>query len=59
MYWIPKMHKNPSGARFIVRSKICSVKQIFNSVSSIFKLAYYQFENFHKNAKFLSNDDKF
>ena len=26
MYWIPKMHKNPIGARFIVASKSCSTK---------------------------------
>ena len=26
MYWIPKMHKDPSGARFIIASKQCSTK---------------------------------
>ena len=24
MYWIPKTHKNPTGAHFITASKICS-----------------------------------
>ena len=28
MYWIPKMHKNPTGARFIIASKKYSTKQI-------------------------------
>ena len=27
MFWIPKMHKNPTGACFITASKICSRKQ--------------------------------
>ena len=26
MYWIPRMHKNPTGAHFIIASKICSTK---------------------------------
>ena len=28
MYWTPKMHKTPTGARYIIASKICSTKQI-------------------------------
>ena len=48
MYWIPKMHKDPPGARFIIASKQCSTKKISKSVSSAFKLMYSQIENFHK-----------
>ena len=59
MYWIPKMHKDPPGARFIIASKQCSTKKISKSVSSAFKLMYNQIENFHKKAKFLSNYNKF
>ena len=59
MYWIPKMHKDPPGARFIIASKQCSTKKISKSVSSAFKLIYNQIENFHKKAKFLSNYNKF
>lgn len=54
MYWIPKLHKNPARARFIIASKICFNKQISKSVSNVFKLIYAQIENFQKNAKFLS-----
>ena len=36
MYWIPKMHKDPPGARFIIASKQCSTKKISKSVSSVF-----------------------
>ena len=53
--WIPEMHKNPTGARFTIVSKICSTKQISKSVSNVFKLIYSQIENFCENANFLSN----
>ena len=59
MYWIPKMHKNPIGKRFIIASKHCSTKQISSTVSLVFKKIFSQVENFHKNAKFLSNYNKF
>ena len=59
MYWIPKKHKTPTGKRFIIASKHCSTKQISSTVSLVFKKIYKQVENFHKNAKFLSNYNKF
>ena len=55
MYWISKVDKNPTGARFIIASKLCSTKQISKLVSYVFNLVYSKIENFHKNAKFLSN----
>ena len=58
MYWIPKMHKNSTGARFIIAYRICSTKQISKSVSNAFKLVCSKTENFHKNTKFLSNYNK-
>ena len=59
MYWMPKMHKFPSGSRFIIASKHCSTKPLSKAVSNAFKLVFRQVENFHKNAKFLSNYNKF
>jgi len=59
MYWLPKLHKNPSKARFIIASKHCSTKPLSKTVSSIFKLIYMQIENFHKKAKFMSHYNKF
>lgn len=53
------MHRNRTGARFIIASKIFSTKQISKSASNIFKLIYSQIENAHKNTKFLSNYNKF
>ena len=59
MYWIPKMHKNPTGARLIIVSKICSTKEVSKSVSNVFKLVYSQIEHFHKNSRFLSSYNTF
>ena len=52
IYRTPKMHKDPSGCRFIIASKPCSTKPISKSVSSAFKLIYKQVEAYHANAKF-------
>ena len=59
MYWIPKLHKNPVGKRFIIASKTCSTKKLSKSISSVFKLIYHQVENFHKKSKFLDDYNKF
>ena len=52
MYWIPKMHKNPVGARFIVASKTCSTKLLTEIISNVFKMIYKHVENFHKKSYF-------
>ena len=59
MYWTPKKHKQPTGKRFIIASKICSTKKLSKAVSQVFKLIYHQVENYHLKAKFLSNYNKF
>ena len=45
-YWMPKMHKTPVGARFIIASKKCSVKNISKNVSSVFKLFFRQLQSY-------------
>ena len=42
MYWLPKKHKQPCGARFIVASSSCSTKPLSKIISKIFKLIYTQ-----------------
>ena len=37
VYWPPKMHKIPSGARFIIAGKKCINKQLSKHVTSAFK----------------------
>ena len=55
IYWMPKMHKNPSGARFIVASSKCSTKPLSKNISYIFKLIFDQVQNFHLKTKFYAN----
>ena len=52
MYWTPKMHKTPTGSRYIIASKTCSTKQISKSVSNAFKVIMKQIENFHHKNTF-------
>ena len=62
MYWIPKVHKNPVGSRFIIASKNCSTNPLSKAVSNVFKPIYSQIENFYhksKLQKILSNYKKF
>ena len=58
-YWIPKLHKNPVGSRFIVASKNCSTKPFSKAVSNVSKFIYSQIEKFHRKSKLLSNYNKF
>ena len=59
MYFIPKMHKNPIGFRFIIASKKCSTKPLTEIISRIFKLLFASVENFYKKSKFYSRLNKF
>ena len=59
MYWLPKMHKTPIGARFIVASKTCSTKPLTSVISNVFRLIYNHVESFHKKSHFYSNFNKF
>ena len=49
IYWLPKMHKMPFGAKFIIASKKCINKQLSKHVTSAFKLCYDQIDLYHKN----------
>ena len=59
MYWMPKMHKNPIGSRFIVASKVCSTKKLSTAISKVFKLFFNQVRNFHDKSRFYSSYNKF
>ena len=48
IYWLPKMHKIPSDARFIIAGKKCINKQLSKHVTSAFKLCYSQIDAYHK-----------
>ena len=53
IYWLPKMHKIPSGARFIISGKKCINKQLSKHVTSGFKLRYSQMDAYYKKPLFL------
>ena len=59
IYWMPKMHKNPVDARFIVASANCSTKPLSKVVSGVFKLIFMQIQNFHDKITFYSKYNKF
>ena len=56
---MPKLHKSPSGKRFIVASSTCSTKPLSKAVSNVFNLIFKQIRNFHRKSKFYSRYNKF
>ena len=48
IYWVPKIHKIPSGARFIIAAKKCINKQLSKHITSTFKLRYSQIDAYKK-----------
>ena len=50
IYWLPKMHKIPSGPRFITVGKKHINKQLSKHVTSAFKLCYSQIDGYHKKS---------
>ena len=59
MYWTPKMHKTPIGARYIIASKRCSTKKVSKSVSNAFKIILKQIYNFHHKSTFYTQYKKY
>ena len=59
MYWLPKMHKPPIGARFIVASNYCSMKPLFDTTCKLFKMILNTVERFHTQSFFHSGYEKF
>ena len=46
IYWIPKMHKNPIGSRFIAGSKSCSIKLLSKYFSKALKVILNHMKNY-------------
>ena len=59
IYWLPKLHKTPIKARFIIASRKCSLKKLSKDVTSIFKLAYDQVERYNQKASIFSGIKSF
>ena len=52
MYWLPKIHKTPVGARFIVPSYYCSTNPFSDTISKNVKMIFNTVESFHKKGFF-------
>ena len=59
LHWLPKMHKTPIGARFIVASNYCSTKPLSDTTSKLFKMILNTVESFHTQSFFHSGCEKF
>ena len=59
MYWLPKMHKSPIKARFIIASPKSSIKPLSKAVTSAFRLFYKQIENYHDKTRFFTGVNNF
>jgi len=59
MYWLPKKHKNPSKARFIVAAPKCTVKPLSKAITAIFKMFYKKIEAYNDKSRFFSGVNTF
>ena len=51
IYWSPKLHKNPIGSRFIIASKLSSIKPLLKDLTCIFKLFQNQVESYNDKSR--------
>ena len=58
-YWLPKMHKDPIGFRYIIASKKCTNKELSKHITSVFKLFNKAIESYHDIGKFHSGVNSF
>ena len=59
IYWLPKMHKTPTGGRFIIVSNYCSTKPLSDTTSKLFKVFLNTVESFHTQRFIHSGCEKF
>ena len=59
MYWLPKMHKTPVGARLSVASYYCSTNPLSDTISKIFIMVFNTVESFHNKSFSYSDCKKF
>ena len=59
MYWLPKMHKNPTKARFIIASPKSSIRPLVRTITSIFRLFFRQMQTYNNKCRFLTGVNTF
>ena len=55
MYWFPKLHKTPVGARFIIASKNSCTKPLPGAIFKAFQIEFKHVYNFHNKSTFFSS----
>ena len=58
-YWLPKMHKNPTGFRFIIASKKCTNKELSKNITSAFKLFNMAIKSYYDKSRCYSGINSF
>ena len=59
MYWSPKIHKTPTGSRFIIASKLASLKPLAKDITLIFKCIFSHIRRYYHMAEFYSGVHQF
>ena len=59
MYWMPKMHKNPIKARFIIASPKSSIKPLARTITSVFRLFFRQIQTYNDKCRFFTGVNSF
>ena len=59
MHWIPKIHKNPTSSRFIIGSKMSSLKPLGKVITRIYKLAFKMKRRYYKKAGYFTGLKQF
>ena len=54
MHWTPKIHKSPTGSRFIIGSKKSSLKPLGQDITKIFKVIFHHKRRYFRKAGFFS-----
>ena len=59
MYWMPKIHKNPIKARFIIASPKSSIKPLARAITSVFGLIFIQIQTYNDKRRFFTGVNTF
>ena len=59
MHWIPKIHKNPTSSRFIIGSKMSSLKPLGKVITRIYKLAFKMKRRYYKKSGYFTGLKQF
>ena len=59
IYWLPKLHKSPPKARFIIAAPNNALKPLSKALTAILKLFFHQIESYHKKCQYFSGINSF